>query len=185
MGAPRREPVFARTERLLLRPGWAEDAPELVAAIAREEVAFTLARLPWPYTIDHATAWLTMPRASDDASLLIYERGAGSPRLIGGIGLHRHQTGSVELGYWITPSAWGRGFATEAGHAVIAMARDTLRLRGLVSGHFVDNPASGSVLRKLSFVPTGVVESRHCLARGITLPCATFSLELEPMRLAA
>jgi len=65
------------------------------------------------------------------------------------------------------------------------MARDTLRLRELVSGHFVDNPASGRVLRKLGFVPTGVVESRHCLARGITLPCATFSLELEPMRLAA
>jgi RimJ/RimL family protein N-acetyltransferase len=176
--------MFARTERLLLRPGWIEDAPELVAAIAREDVAFTLARLPWPYTIDHARAWLSQPRAADDAHLLIYERTSGTPRLIGGVGL-APDGGDVELGYWIVPSHWGRGYATEAGEAVIAMARDTLRLDRLVSGHFVENPASGRVLRKLGFAPTGLVEDRHCLARGIVLPCATFSLDLEPMRLAA
>jgi RimJ/RimL family protein N-acetyltransferase len=130
-------------------------------------------------------AWLTQPRASDDASMLIYERGSAAPQLIGGIGLHADETGAIELGYWITPSAWGRGFATEAGEAVLAMARDTLRLDRLVSGHFVDNPASGRVLAKLGFVPTGIVEDRLCLARRITLPCATFSLDLEPMRLAA
>ena len=28
--------MFARTERLLLRPGWAEDAPALAQAIADE-----------------------------------------------------------------------------------------------------------------------------------------------------
>jgi RimJ/RimL family protein N-acetyltransferase len=177
--------MFARTERLLLRPGWIEDAPALLDAIAREEVAFTLARLPWPYTIDHARAWLTQPRAAADASLMIYQRTDGEPRLIGGIGLHPDDNGDIELGYWIVPSHWGRGFATEAGEAAIAMARDTLRLDRLVSGHFVDNPASGRVLRKLGFAATGKVELRHCLARGIDLPCATFSLDLEPMRLAA
>ncbi len=177
--------MFARTDRLLLRPGWVEDAPELLAAIAREEVAFTLARLPWPYTIDHATVWLSQQRAADDTTLLIYERTAGAPRLVGGIGLHPDEDGAIELGYWITPSAWGRGFATEAGEAVIAMARETLRLDRLVSGHFTENPASGAVLRKLGFVPTCKVEARLCLARGTMLPCATFSLDLEPMRLAA
>lgn len=177
--------MFARTERLLLRPGWLEDAPELVAAIAREEVAFTLARLPWPYTIDHGRAWLAQPRAADDASLLIYERTGSAPRLIGGIGLHPDEKGAIELGYWIVPSHWNQGFATEAGAAVVAMARDTLRIDRLVSGHFVENPASGRVLRKLGFVPTGEIVARHCLARGIDLPCATFSLDLEPMRLAA
>ncbi len=177
--------MFARTERLLLRPGWVEDAPELCAAIAREEVAYKLARLPWPYTIDHAEAWLSQPRAADDAALLIYERTEGAPRLIGGIGLHPDETGAVELGYWIVPSHWGKGFATEAGRAVIAMARDTLRIPHLTSGHFVDNPASGRVLEKLGFQRTGDVVDRVCLARGLTLPCALFSLDLEPMRLAA
>ncbi len=176
--------MFARTERLLLRPGWAEDAPELCAAIAREEVAHTLARLPWPYTLDHAEAWLSQPRAADDAHLLIYERTGAAPRLIGGIGLAPDDD-SIELGYWIVPSHWGRGFATEAGHAVIALARDTLRIAHLTSGHFVDNPASGRVLEKLGFRRTGTVIDRLCLARGLTLPCALFSLDLEPMALAA
>jgi RimJ/RimL family protein N-acetyltransferase len=177
--------VFARTARLLLRPGWIEDAPELVDAIAREEVAFTLARLPWPYTIEHARTWLSLPRAADDAGLLIYERTDGSPRLIGGIGLHPDDNGNTELGYWIVPSHWGRGFATEAGRAVIGIARDSLRLDRLVSGHFVDNPASGRVLHKLGFEPTGQVFDRDCLARGVSLPCVGFSLALEPMTLAA
>ena len=176
--------MFIRTERLLLRPGWVEDAPELVAAIAREEVAFTLARLPWPYTIEHAVGWLSLPRAAADAHLLIYERTGAALRLIGGIGLNA-EGDEVELGYWIVPSHWGRGFATEAGRAVIAMARDTLRLGQLISGHFVENPASGRVLRKLGFTPTGRVFDRHCLARGTMLPSVEFSLDLESNRLAA
>ena len=41
--------MFARTERLLLRPGWAEDAPALARAIADEQVVRNLATAPWPY----------------------------------------------------------------------------------------------------------------------------------------
>ena len=51
-----------------------------------------------------------------------------------------------ELGYWLTPDAWGRGYATEAGEAVLAMARHALGLQRLDARHFVDNPASGRVL---------------------------------------
>ena len=40
--------MFARTERLLLRPGWAEDAPALARAIADEQVVRNLATAPWP-----------------------------------------------------------------------------------------------------------------------------------------
>ena len=31
--------MFAVTERLLLRPGWTEDAPELTVAIGHQEIA--------------------------------------------------------------------------------------------------------------------------------------------------
>ena len=46
--------MFARTERLLLRPGWAEDAPALARAIADEAIVRNLATAPWPYGIDDA-----------------------------------------------------------------------------------------------------------------------------------
>ena len=35
--------MFARTERLLLRPGWQEDAPALARAIGEEAVVRNLA----------------------------------------------------------------------------------------------------------------------------------------------
>lgn len=176
--------MFARTQRLLLRPGWLEDAPALAAAIASENIAFSLARLPWPYTLADARAWLSRERGMTDPQMLICERTDGAPRLVGGIGLHDDGR-DMELGYWIAPSRWGLGFATEAGRAVIDLARNSLRLDRLVAGHFLDNPASGRVLRKLGFRPTGKIEMRQCLAHGEARPCAVHVLDFEPMALAA
>ncbi len=175
--------MFARTERLLLRPGWVEDAPALTDAFAREDVVMKLATAPWPYAIDDAVAFLGGDRKADEANLLIFQRTMGAPRLIGGIGLAARGN-DLELGYWIVPSHWGLGFATEAGHAVIAMARDTLRIDRLVSGHFVDNPASGRVLDKLGFASTGR-EMRASHARGVDTLCIKMALDLHPMALAA
>lgn len=168
--------MFARTKRLTLRPGWPEDAAAITRAIAHEEVAFKLARLPWPYTESDAAEWLALPRGRCDVTLLILAHDAPHPWLAGAIGIHPDGA-SHELGYWLTPSAWGRGYATEAGHAMIGIARHALGLRHLTSGYFIDNPASGRVLAKLGFRPTGVA-ARHCRALAIDKPCATVELDL-------
>lgn len=170
--------MFARTERLLLRPGWREDAPALARAIADEAVVRNLARAPWPYGLEEADAFLSQP-ADDLPRLLMFQRTAGAPRLIGGVGLHRDEAGEAELGYWVARSFWGLGFATEAGRAVIDMARRSLRLPRLVASHALDNPASGNVLRKLGFRPTGGVVPRHSLGRGGPMECAEFTLDLS------
>ncbi len=170
--------MFAVTERLLLRPGWIDDAALLHGAIAHESVALNLARLPWPYTMGDAQWFLGQKRNADAANFLIFVRTEAAPRLIGGIGLHDAH-GETELGYWITPSDWGKGYATEAGRAVVDIARHTLRLPRLAAGHFTDNPASGKVLRKLGFKPTGRVDKRHCLALGKDRPCALYTQELS------
>jgi RimJ/RimL family protein N-acetyltransferase len=170
--------MFAITERLLLRPGWIDDAALLQSAIAHESIAFNLAKLPWPYTMGDAHWYLGQKRKEGDAVFLIFTRTDAAPRLIGGIGLHEDR-GEMEIGYWITPSEWGKGYVTEAGNAVINIARHSLRLPRLVSGHFTDNPASGKVLRKLGFKPTGRIENRHCVARGELRPCALYVQELN------
>jgi len=157
--------MFARTERLLLRPGWAEDAPALARAIADEQVVRNLATAPWPYRQEDAEAFLAAPRDPAMPSFLITERTDGAPRLVGACGLGRRPTGSVELGYWIARAHWGKGFATEAGTALIAIAR-ALKLPRLEASHFIDNPASGRVLEKLGFVPTGLSAARYSCARG-------------------
>ena len=169
--------MFARTERLLLRPGWHEDAPALFQAICDERVVRNLAQAPWPYTFAHAETFLARERDPRDMSLLIFLRTTGEPRLVGGIGVHRLESGEDELGYWIARPFWGRGIATEAGRAVIANARDTLRIKRLVAGHFLDNPASGRVLAKLGFRPAGT-ERRYSAGRDAEVPCRLFEMEL-------
>ena len=106
--------MFARTERLLLRPGWAEDAPALARAIADEQVVRNLATAPWPYRQEDAEAFLASPRDPAMPSFLISERTDGDPRLVGACGLGRRPSGAVEFGYWIAREHWGKGFATEA-----------------------------------------------------------------------
>lgn len=171
--------MFARTERLLLRPGWAEDAPALLAAINDQAVARNLARVPWPYGLSDAQAFLAAPRAPQQPALLIFRRTQRAPELVGGIGIERESGGAPELGYWIARPHWGKGYAGEAGEALIRIARDALRIPRLVAGHFLDNPASGRVLRKLGFRPTGAIAARRSIARGEDVPCAAFERELR------
>jgi RimJ/RimL family protein N-acetyltransferase len=95
----------------------------------------------------------------------ITERTHGAPRNVGSCGLGRRPSGAVELGYWIARAHWGKGFATEAGRALIEIAR-ALKLPRLEASHFLDNPASGRVLEKLGFVPTGLSVERYSCARG-------------------
>src|SRR3546814_17120897 len=77
------------------------------------------------------------------------------------------------MGYWIARPYWGLGFATEAGRQLLHIAR-AMNLPKLSVGHFVDNPASGAVLRKLGFRSTGKVAQRSRLARGGEAACALF-----------
>jgi len=169
--------MFARTPRLTLRPGWPEDAPALARAIGHETVVTKLSRVPWPYTVDDAHDWLSRPRPADDLFCLIMLHQGGATRLIGGIGLHAEENGH-ELGYWLTPDAWGLGYATEAGRAIVENARHTLRLKRLQARHYADNPASARVLRKLGFRPTGRVSPLPCLASGDARPSVEMGRDL-------
>ena len=116
--------MFARTPRLLLRPGFPEDAPALAAAIADEAIVRNLASAPWPYRMRDAEAFLARPRDPVLPSFLIFERTEGAPQLVGSCGLGRRPSGAVEIGYWIARPYWGRGIATEASPALIDIAAD-------------------------------------------------------------
>ena len=169
--------MFARTPRLLLRPGFPEDAPALATAIADEAIARNLVVVPWPYSLRDAEAFLASPRDPVLPSFLIYERTDGPPQLVGSCGLGRRPSGAVEMGYWISRPYWGRGIATEACRALIEIAR-TFGLAQLEGSHFVDNPASGRVLEKLGFEPVGIIAPRMSCARGMEVPARLMRLRL-------
>ena len=170
--------MFARTPRLLLRPGFPEDAPALAAALADQAIARNLASVPWPYRMRDAEAYLASPRDPILPSLLVFERTDVAPQLVGACGLGRRPSGSVEMGYWIARSHWGRGLATEACAALIDMAR-MLGLAKLEGSHFIDNPASARVLEKVGFAPIGIIAPRLSCARGAEVPARLMRLQLR------
>lgn len=143
--------MFIRTERLFLRPAWPEDSQDLHAAIAHEAVVRNLPCMPWPYTLEDAQAFAVRPQDRRYPHFLITLPGARGSRVIGGIGLSADE-GGASLGYWLTPDAWGRGYATEAARAVLRLAR-TLGHADVAAWHGLDNRASGRVLQKIGFRP--------------------------------
>lgn len=174
--------MFHRTQRLLLRPAWPEDWETLLAAIADEGVVRNLARAPWPYRPDDARAFVSRRQDPHFPAFLLTLPEADGARVVGAAGLGEAE-GRAELGYWIARPFWGRGFATEGAGGALEVAR-LLGHRQIEAGHYLDNPASGAVLRKLGFRPTGAVRPRACLARGAATPCAIYTLDLCEQELA-
>ena len=169
--------MFARTERLLLRPGWAEDAPALAAAIADEMIVRNLATAPWPYSLRDAEAFLAQPRDPVLPVLPDLRADDGRARLVGSAGLADAHRGQSSSATGSRGPIWGRGYATEAGRALIDIARDA-RLHQLEGSHFLDNPASGRVLEKLGFEPLGITAPRMSCARGTEAQARLLRLQL-------
>ncbi len=170
--------MFARTERLILRPSWPEDAEPLAKALSNPDIARNLVSLPSSFDEAQAEQWIEGPHDPRLPDFLAFLRTRGAPRLIGGAGISRRENGKLELGYWIERSHWGLGFATEATRAVMRIARAT-GLMGVRAGHFIDSPASARVLRKIGFHPTGVIEPRLSRARGGEAPIVEFEYDGE------
>jgi len=173
--------MFHRSDRLLLRPIWPEDWEGVLTGISDEGVVRNLARAPWPYGEQDAREFTA--RAIDPMFPRFLITRAKDAQTVGCIGIDPpppedgEQPGTVEIGYWIARPFWGQGFATEAGRAVLRIAQ-TLGYRRVVGSHFLDNPASGKVLEKLGFEPTGRVIERHSCARGERAQTVEYALNL-------
>jgi len=169
--------MFFRSERLFLRPGWPEDRADIYAALADEAVQRNVARAPWPCAPQAVTELAELPQDRRHPRLIVTLPSGEGSRVIGYVGLHPHE-GETELGYWIAREHWNRGYATEATRAVLALARALGHTR-VVAGHFADNPASGRVLAKAGFCPTGQVRPRFCLARAEEVPAVVHAIALD------
>jgi RimJ/RimL family protein N-acetyltransferase len=166
--------VFHRSERLFLRPAFPEDSGAILAGIGEEAIVRNLARVPWPYTLGDARRFAAVPQDMRLPHFLVTLPGVG---VIGSAGLGEHH-GEPEIGYWIARQHWGCGYATEAAGAVLKIAR-ALGHQRVVAGHFADNLASGKVLKKLGFAPTGRPSRRFSAARGETVDLVEYARDLE------
>ena len=171
--------MFIRTERLFLRPAFPEDWREVLAGIGNEATVRNLARAPWPYREEDARGYCSRPLDAYAPSLLVTVPGVAGAPVVGGCGYGpRDDSGEIELGYWTAAEHRGKGYALEAARGVVELAR-MAGLDRIAAAHFEDNPASGSVLRKLGFTPTGEVRERFSAGRGALAPSIEFRLDLS------
>ena len=86
--------------------------------------------------------------------------------------------GEPLIGYWIAKPYWNRGICTDALRLMIEHIRRVTDVKSLISGHFVDNPASGRVMEKCGFVPTGETVIDETQYQGADRPIRVLRLEL-------
>lgn len=109
-------------------------------------------RLPHPYTIQHAGAFIKYCRKQDPSPVLAIEV---EGQLAGCIGLELQDDISrisAELGYWIGEPYWGRGVATEAVRQMMEYIFEAFPvLSRIYAKVFEYNKASMNVLERNGF----------------------------------
>lgn len=141
------------TERLVMRPPHEDDIPELVELAGNRKVAEMLGRMPHPYGEREARAFIRAVadrKAGTAYALTLAESGA----FIGGAGLNGSGR-ELELGYWIGEPHWGKGYATEAAHALIDLAFRATEIERLHVSCRVLNDGSRRVIHKCGFQYAG------------------------------
>ena len=146
------------TSRLLLRHWQESDANDLYGYASDTE---TGPRAGWPphtsveesreiirTVFNHPTTWAIVWKETGE--------------VIGAIGYGPSCNCSLPVpeeepivGYWIGKPYWGKGICTEALLLVLKYVCQQTSIPSLASGHFTDNPASGRVMEKCGFLPTG------------------------------
>ena len=156
-----------RTSRLVLRPPVDTDAEPIARYLNDFDVAGNLARVPFPYRLSDAQAWLRTRRPdlpAEEANFSIDLAGQG---YVGHIG-YQLVGGAPVIGYWLGKPFWGKGIMTEAATAAIAWFFEATDAEAIHSGVFHFNAASLAIQHRLGFVETGR-STLLCLARGAEL----------------
>lgn len=166
-----------QTRRLTLRPFEEADARRIAYLAGDYHVAKMCGRVPHPYTMASAYDFIDiMRKGAASGAEHCFAVTAPIDGLIGSAGVSRvgeEESGTYEIGYWYGVPYCGLGYASETAEALMGWARETLGAKVFVAGHFVDNPASGNVLRKLGFAPTGD-QNLFSLARQGTSPATRY-----------
>ncbi len=151
------EAIEIETHRLGLRRLVPADAGPFTEAVNDPRIYRMLASVPPGQTKAQTLAWIathTRQKEENTGHYFAIAPKAGKPSGI--ISATRDMPDRpFDIGYWLVPEAWGHGYCTEAGLAVIGWLENTCGAAALVSGYFADNPSSGKVLRKLGFLPCG------------------------------
>jgi len=152
--------VSARPATVVLRPVSASAAEALLAGTTPPDV-----RVAPDHPTEFSTGVAQSVGGGDAAPGPFFLHRADDDVVVGEIGGAFVDAGTVEIGYAVVESCWGRGYAGDAVRAYVAAARDVPAIERLVAHTPLDRPASGRVVAKAGFTLTGEIDDEHEGAR--------------------
>lgn len=147
------EPI--ETTRCRIAPLRNEDA-RAVQAITDASVTSSIHFLASPFTLPDAERLIA---SSDQTHRFFGVWTRGGVDLLGVVGVHQKPS-SVEIGYWLSVHARGKGFAGEAVRAVVKALASRNPASRIIAECHPDNRRSWALLERIGFAPTGEAGDR-------------------------
>lgn len=153
-------PYSLKSERLGLRPVSAEDIPFLTASLTDPAVLqYMSIRFEGDDPGQEQWAWYQSQIAADTGLFLVVFR-LTDGACIGICSLYDYDSTNhhVELGYWLLPTYWGQGYASEATQIALTAAQqhwpNLHRITAIIE---TEHDTSRRLLQKCSFTPEGTL----------------------------
>ena len=170
---------FFLDDHISLRPFRAADREDLVAGLNDWAVTRWLARVPYPYRLDHADEFLGWDEHADiEAAMQDPARGLAlalclHDRVIGGLVCNpTNDKGDREIGFWLARPHWGRRVMQRAVCRMIDELLHRAPDTSLVASANHDNHRSQALIRRLGFREDGEGEMMSTpLQRMVRLRC--------------
>ncbi|MCF6326150.1 MAG: GNAT family N-acetyltransferase [Devosiaceae bacterium] len=141
-------PDTIRTKRLFLRAPVIADVKAMQVLANNKTIHEFLARLPYPYTREHALDFINnIARRDEEHSYAITNKNSD---LMGIISLHTNEDEAPELGYWLGEPFWAKGYATEAVNGLLGAALKS-GINKIFAHAMEENTGSIKVLKKVGF----------------------------------
>ena len=139
-----------------LRHFQSSDKPRLIEILNNKRVSqFLSSKIPSPYSSDDADWWI------NEGSKVGYVRAITlKSELIGCIGVSSGEfeyARNGEIGYWLSPESWGKGYATIAVNIVTDEVFRTTEINRLFACVFSANKGSMKVLQKCDYSTEAVL----------------------------
>ena len=166
------QPVI-ETARLVLRPLRGADAGLMGLYAADRRVAEMTPNIPHPYPPGAAESLIAQSqRTARDSHLWAMDASeGGGAEFVGLITLQQLDRDQSEIAFWVAPTMWNTGLASEAVRALIAA--NPLGNQTIFASVFQDNPGSARVLTNAGFAYLGDAEA-YCVARGAKVATWTY-----------
>lgn len=145
-----REIIFT-TSRLSVQSFIQSDWHRLQEFGGQPKVARMMASLKSPWPAADVKTWMLRRQYKGNLGFAAGLH-VGDDTMIGFVGIGGDP---VSCAFAIDPVYWGEGYATEALHGLLCYCFNHLGLQVVTADHFMDNPTSGHIMRKMGFVETG------------------------------